>query len=383
MSSNNLKSIKWKFLIKDLLGLSRFQTQKNSIHLKEAGDWLMRAQDATADRGVSRTFNLRSGWEPSYPETTGYIIPTLIDYAKFTGNDEYKRGALEMADWEVDIQLDCGAIQAGTIAASPKTPTIFNTGQVLFGWVSAFKQTGEGKYHKAATRAANWLLDVQEPDGSWVRFASPFARFKRNTYNSRTAWGIYQVYQITENSKYLDASVKNIRYVLKRQNPQGWFENNCLVDNSRPLTHTIGYTLEGLLGVGIPLGEQSFIDAAETAARALIEAQAKNGSIPGCLDSEWHPAVRWICLTGLAQIAVCWWRLYQITNHSAYREAALKANQYLKSTQNLSSAVQGIRGGIKGSHPISGKYCSYSYPNWAVKFFMDSLLLEEAHSLSH
>ena len=47
-------------------------------------EWLSLAQDrsASADGGVARTFDLLRGWETSYPETTGYIVPTFIDYAQ-------------------------------------------------------------------------------------------------------------------------------------------------------------------------------------------------------------------------------------------------------------------------------------------------------------
>src|SRR5262245_34594310 len=46
----------------------------------EGLNWLARAQDnsATNDGGVARHYSLVSGWGPSYPESTGYIIPTLI-----------------------------------------------------------------------------------------------------------------------------------------------------------------------------------------------------------------------------------------------------------------------------------------------------------------
>lgn len=379
MSYNSLPLLKWKLLIKDYLGLNKFQIQENRVHLKEAAEWIIRAQDATPDKGVSRMFNLSKGWEASYPETTGYIIPTLLDYARFSGDDEYKFRALEMADWEMVIQMDCGGIQAGSMKASPQTPTIFNTGQVLFGWISAFKETREEKYLKAATQAASWLVNAQESDGSWRRFASPFARHKVNTYNVRTAWGIYLLYEITKDSKYLDASLMKVRWALKQQNSLGWFENNCLIDNIRPLTHTIGYTIEGILGIGMALGDHKFIGAAEKAARALLSTQTNDGSLAGCFDAQWRPCVRWRCLTGIAQIAICWWQLYKITKDNQYREAALRANQYLKSLQNIFTPHPGLRGSIKGSHPINGKYCPYGFPNWAAKFFMDSLLLEETH----
>jgi hypothetical protein len=56
-----------------------------TIHLGEAMSWLCRAQDAGGDGGVSRSYALRHmrahgrrGWLASYPETTGYIIPTFL-----------------------------------------------------------------------------------------------------------------------------------------------------------------------------------------------------------------------------------------------------------------------------------------------------------------
>jgi len=36
-----------------------------------------------------------------------------------------------------------------------------------------------------------------------------------------------------------------------------------------------------------------------------------------------------------------------------------------------------VRGALKGSHPLYGRYLFGTYPNWAVKFFMDALLLDE------
>lgn len=43
--------------------------------------WLAMAQDksATRDGGFARHYSALNGWGRSYPETTGYIILTLID----------------------------------------------------------------------------------------------------------------------------------------------------------------------------------------------------------------------------------------------------------------------------------------------------------------
>src|SRR5713101_2568187 len=51
--------------------------------IDEAIAWLCRAQDHSASRdgGVARHLSLISGWGTSYPETTGYIVPTMLMYA--------------------------------------------------------------------------------------------------------------------------------------------------------------------------------------------------------------------------------------------------------------------------------------------------------------
>jgi len=58
--------------------------------INEALAWIGRAQDnaPSADGGVARHYCLISGWGASYPETTGYIVPTIIREAQATGDNE-------------------------------------------------------------------------------------------------------------------------------------------------------------------------------------------------------------------------------------------------------------------------------------------------------
>src|SRR5690625_4519330 len=122
--------------INDFLGLARTQPQPVQAHLDAVMDWLCRAQDATPDGGVARMYHIKTGWGASYPETTGYIIPTFLEYARLTENRSYVERALRMADWEIEVQMPSGAVQGGTVA-DPPSPAIFNTGQVIFGWLAA------------------------------------------------------------------------------------------------------------------------------------------------------------------------------------------------------------------------------------------------------
>src|SRR6185369_11307693 len=83
----------------------------------EALDWLGRAQDhsATHDGGVARHYSLVSGWGPSYPETTGYIIPTMLACGEALGRPDLTDRARRMLDWLVAIQLPGGGFQGGTV----------------------------------------------------------------------------------------------------------------------------------------------------------------------------------------------------------------------------------------------------------------------------
>ena len=62
-------------------------------HLLAAAAWLKRAQDSKTDGGFAGRYSLRRGWSSSYPETTGYIIPTLLKLADELQDEEYLRRA--------------------------------------------------------------------------------------------------------------------------------------------------------------------------------------------------------------------------------------------------------------------------------------------------
>jgi hypothetical protein len=108
----------------------------------------------------------------------------------------------------------------------------------------------------------------------------------------------------------------------------------------------------------------------------LLARQRPDGSLAGRFDREWVDASKWSCLTGDAQTAIVWLRLYEATGDRRYLQAAERMNRYLSSTQDCAASDSGIRGGIKGSQPIWGEYGAYEYLNWAAKFFADALMLE-------
>ncbi|TAL99286.1 MAG: hypothetical protein EPN69_01070 [Rhodanobacter sp.] len=352
--------------------------------LQAAAEWLARAQDATGCDGVSSHYDVaKRQWAGAYPETTGYIIPTFFRYAEFSGNNEYRERAVRMAAWESDIQFAEGGVRAGTMDATQIVPTIFNTGQVLFGWLSAWQQTQDARFRDSAARAADWLVAAQDPDGAWRRYASPFAAHTMNTYNTRVAFALAQAGRTLGEPSYLDAAVRNVQWALTQMHPNGWLENNDLEDNERPLTHTIAYATRGILEVGLIAGDSAFVDAAARIAQAVAQSQRGDGALPGRLDSDWRAASRWSCMTGNAQMAIIWQRLVAETGEQSGKAAAERANHFNLSIQNVTAADGTVRGGVPGSHPRSGGYMKNRYPNWAAKFFMDALMLQLERGQRH
>ena len=345
--------------------------------LQAAAEWLSRAQDATASGGVSAYYDLtRRTWTGAYPETTGYIIPTFLRYAAFSGESEYRERAVRMAEWESSIQLPEGGVRAGTMDATQVSPTIFNTGQVLFGWLAAWLQTHDERFRESLVRAADWLVRAQDPDGAWRRFASPFASHELNTYNTRVAFGLALAGRDLKEPRYIQAAVRNVEWALTQMHSNGWLENNDLEDNDRPLTHTIAYATRGILEVGLIAGNQEFVEAATRIARSVAQAQRRDGALPGRLDASWQPAARWSCVTGNAQMAIIWQLLARETGDASWKAAAERANHFNLSIQDTTSTDTGVRGGIPGSHPVKGGYMKNRYPNWAAKFFMDALMMQ-------
>ena len=353
-------------------------TADNDAYVQAAVSWLCRAQDVSGDGGVAHSFSLTQGWARSYPETTGYIIPTMLNYSRVYGDASIRERALRMADWLVKIQLDGGGIQAGTISQHTPVATIFNTGQVLFGWASAYEETQKESYVQAMLRAADWLLEMQDTDGAWRNGRSPHVSYAINTYNTRTAWSLCRTYEITGRPEYREAALRNVRWALTQQTSTGWLELNCLSDRARPLTHTIAYAIRGILEVGASSEDESFVQAARRAADALLVVQRSDGSLAGRYSEHWSPEVSWSCLTGNVQTGIIWGRLYQVCGGERYLDAARKTNRYVTSRVNLSSSEPGIRGGVSGSWPIWGEYGKFQYLSWAAKFLVDSLMLENA-----
>ncbi|MEO8751357.1 MAG: hypothetical protein ABI624_01635 [Casimicrobiaceae bacterium] len=363
------------------LGTVRPIVDETEARARAAVDWLLRAQAATPDEGVSLGYFPCSrdmdAWKPSYPETTGYIISSLLRYAARFDDERVRAAAMRMAHWEVAVQMPSGAVQGGPVAApGQQTAAAFNTGMVLDGWCTAYAIAPDDGILAAARKAADFLAADLNAEGYFRTNGAFVSAGEIKTYTCLCAWALHRFGDLVDDDRFRRAAVLSIEAALRQQASNGWFAHNCLTRSEAPLTHTIGYTLQGVLEVGLLARRQDFIAAAQRCADAVLAGTHRDGYLPGLFYADWQPARFSSCLTGSAQIAIVAYRLADATGETRYRNAADLLINYLKGLQALRSPLPDIDGALAGSFPLFGEYMRGGYPNWATKYFLDGLLLQ-------
>ena len=348
---------------------------------RAAVGWLLQAQAMTDDNGVSLGYfpcvTEGQGWRPSYPETTGYIITSLLAFHKQYVDVGVAGAAMRMVEWEMAVQMPSGAVQGGPVCVPERqTAAAFNTGMVLDGWCSAYRYLPDPRVLDAARRAADFLVSDVDDRGYFKTNGAFVSAGEIKTYSCLCAWSIYRFGEIVQEDRYKNAAVAVIEAALRQQQPNGWFAHNCLTHSDSPLTHTVGYTLQGVLEVGILAKREDFIDAVRRTTDAILPRISDNGYLPGRFYADWEPAGFSSCLTGSAQIAIVCYRLFEQTAEPKYRTQADKLVNHLKALQLVQTDDAAVVGAIAGSFPLFGGYMRAGYPNWATKYFLDALLLQ-------
>lgn len=351
-----------------------YHEEERAQALDMASEWLLKSQNATADNGFG-SYHLINKWSGSYVETTGYIIPSLLSYGINQGKSDIITQALKAAGWLIAIQKESGGWQ-GERMEDNRPEVVFNTGQVIRGLVSAFKYTNDDRYLKPAIKACDWLCAIQEKDGFWKKNA--FMNVPR-VYDSYVDLPLLMMYEITGNNAYRETAIKNLLWITEnKQLSNGWFEDcdNTIKRNDKPVLHTISYTIDGLIDCGIILNDQKIISAGIKSADMLFGIFNKKKYLKGRFDDQWKGS-EYMIPAGCAQIAIVWMKLFKLTGNIQYLNSSLKMNDILIFIQDRKiKETPDTKGAIPGSYPIWGKYEPFCFPNWATKFFVDSLLLE-------
>lgn len=278
-----------------------------------------------------------------YPEVTGYFIPTLLSIGEVTLAEQFAR-------WLATVQNADGSFSL----SNPAIRYVFDTGQVIRGWVSIIHRLPE--LAEPLLRACDWIIRTADPTSG--RFLCPA---------SGGDWSLGQRGEVSEGIHlYVLKPMRDAAKALNKPHIHAaadkalaYYLNNVPVaDFSRAnaLTHFYGYMQEALVELGC-------VDLAKQGMASAAKYQLNNGAVPAYHD------VRWICSTGLAQLAKVWYLLDDVKRANA-------AMAFLNQFQNES-------GGYYGSYGIDASYFPADEIAWAVKYAIEAEQLRIARHFDH
>ena len=359
-------------VVDDLLNRSHQAAPVERIDRINAGlSWLCRAQDVGTDRGFSYGYTIKGGWQPSYVETTGYIIETFVEAADYLARPDLLDRALEAGDWLLSVQLDNGAFPNPSVCAN--SGLVFDTGQDLFGLLALSDHAPNDRFEQGTQQAAQWLVDTADDQKRWT--TNTYNSIP-HVYNTRVAWALLLAADRFDIPLAVEVARANLDWACDEQQPNGWFNNCAFNEGEAPFTHNTAYAGRGLLESGLLLGEERYVVAARRVAAAAARHLQPDGSLPGRISPSGRKATNAVCLTGSAQFAIIWLKLNQIYGSTELYSDALCVLEAVGRSQSVIGPDE-TRGALSGSEPIWGPYATLGYPNWATKFFVEALLLAD------
>jgi malonyl-CoA O-methyltransferase len=260
----------------------------------------------------------------AYPEVTGYLVPTMVA----CGERALARRCLE---WLVSIQESDGSYWD----PDRRKAFIFDTGQVVRGLLAG-NNLASGTQH-AARRACDWLCN-QMIDGGRGGFPNEYDGKDHipESIQLHILPVLRQAADSVGDPRYRETADRCLDFYLRQ---------GGTLDIDATLTHFLAYEIEGLVDLGL-------VDVVEPVLGRLKSLQLPEGSVRGI------GGARWVCVPGLVQLAVCWYKTGRL-------EAADAAMGWVERRQEAS-------GGFRGSLGPAAWYFPVDEPAWAVKYYLDA-----------
>lgn len=308
------------------------------------------------------------GWAPAYPETTGYLLPTLYEAAEYLDEERWSDLAGRWLQWLVEIQSPAGWYPSGVVTSNPR-PAVFNTAQVLDGLTAACVRSDDPAVERGARRALAWLCDVQDHDGHYRQHA--YRPGYMPAYYARVAFPMAAAARVFSDSASESSARRLLDNICADMDDSTWTEHFAFAPDKPAPLHTIAYTIEGMFEGGLLTDHAEAIERAEAIANRLLVQFEVERQLPGAFTRPWNGVNWYRCITGEAQMAIIWFRIAVVRSDVRALNSALKTVDRLIQSQSRRFCI----GGIPGSKPLYGRYLALRFPNWAAKFAADAMML--------
>ncbi|MHB1213722.1 MAG: hypothetical protein ACYCY9_01940 [Thiobacillus sp.] len=331
-----------RWVMQDMGGGARQPEQDHRTHLRATLEWLCRAQDAClgtpASGSVAAGWTFGSGWQPASANATGWLIETLLPAADYLVWPDLTNRAHAMLD---------------ALLAKPDEGSAGR----IHGLIAGHVQLGHPGSLERAVRSGHALADM--PMTSVVQHA-------------QAAHALVAVGVIAADTFLLEAARHHLQATLAQQTPCGWFTSSPLPVQ----TNELAGILLGLIESARLLDDADVHLVAQRIARGLRGQLRSDGGLTGAFDDGWMPAASYVCVAGLAQLAVCWLRLAQVTQDAGWRDPAWRALAWIKRNQRTTGCDPDLRAALPGAVPIWGGPAAFSIDALTAKHFANALMMD-------
>lgn len=333
-----------------------------------AMEWMIYATRRKAGKGIPHSRWLfipdDMAWKPSYPETSAYAIENF-----FLRNVHFPETqhtiSFQIGDWLLEQQSADGFFYSGL---KKQKPSLFNTAQIIEGLSLLYQNQQNEKYYNSILKAHRWFISQIREDGVWQEGLYVHAWFP--VYYAHALWKYLQIdlkYFDGENLGLLTKSYVHLFDKAQRD----LFSNSGFYPNKPSLSHTLAYSLEGLLECAKILQNVKHIHWIYDTLFEFSERSSGGKKFPARFLNNTTWDASFICTTGHAQFASLFYWAYEAKNASWAFDTAEHLLQSLVDIQFMNTCA-GIRGAFPASYPIWKPYFPFRIVNWTQKFFLDA-----------
>ncbi len=297
-----------------------------------------------------------------YLETTGYLIPTLLEASDYFNNTDYVEIAELQEEFFAKHQNNDGSFFR---SINNRTPIVFDTGQILLGLCHLYDRKPSQKLLSIITQCSRWLYTLLSEDGRFANYN--YGESQRPAYYSRIYWPMLLAKNIVQDDEI--KKIKNgVINIIDSQNKNLSFPDWGFDKKQMALTHTIVYTLRGLWECGHIIKSQAIISKVESTLTTLCSMIINQGQFCATYNYDWEGNNKYICSAGNAQLALL---LIKSDIDTSIKKDVLPI--ILRPLLTAQRKFLFNKGAIPSSIPIYGEYQRWRYTNWTQKFFCDAL----------
>lgn len=327
--------------------------------------WIKKSFSINNNQGSSKYRTSWGKWTNDYPETTGYLLSTLLNTSTLLKDNELKELALSQIKYFESLQLNHGGFK---ISKDSKKSYVFDSAQIMLGLTALYQNHKDDQLLKMINKCYVWLISLIDDNGEFID--SNFQKNYNPSYYSRIVWSLLKAELLLKTKS--EKTTCLYKKILSLLNSNGTF-NDCSFDGSPfAFTHNLIYSYRGLWESANLFDDNVQLLRIENHIYSLSQKINSEYIFNGEYDNQWNIRKPFVCMVGNAQLTTLLLLIYKTKKE----KSLLKTCEILMSPLFLRQSKFSLfnKGAIPSSIPIWGKYQRFKYTNWTQKFYADAIV---------